>query len=83
MNTLTIKTIKEIIKRLDKEPNRIITSNLGSGCHARSFGVKLDKSYKIVIPGDTFSMAKTQLEYLLRDLAIDVGLDNEPVNLDS
>jgi len=70
---MNVKTIQKIIKRLDNEPNRIITSPLGSGCHARKFG----DSHKVVIPGDTFEMAKIQLHYLLFDLGVDVGLTDE------
>ena len=79
MNT---RVIKKIIERLDKEPQRVITSSLGSGCHARKFGDSnlLTSSYKVVIPGDTFAAAKDQLHYLLFDLGIDVGLSTEEMN---
>lgn len=74
------QTIQKIIKALDKEPDRIITSELGSGCHARKFGTDF---HKVVIPGDTFAMAKIQLHYLLFDLGVDVGLtDAELKTLD-
>ncbi len=70
------EVIQEIIKRLRDEPTRIITSTIGSGCHAR----KMDEgSYKVVIPGDTFKTALTQLDYLLFDLGIDVGLDTKEI----
>ena len=71
---MDISTIQKIIDRLDENPNKIITSPLGSGCHARRFGGEF---FKVVIPGDTFEMAKVQLHYLLYDLAIDVGLSDE------
>ena len=67
-------TIRKIISRLEAEPNRIITSELGSGCHARLYK---DEFHKVVIPGDTFAMARTQLHYLLFDLGVDVGLTDE------
>lgn len=74
-------TIREIIKRLDKEPNRVITSYLGSGCHARKY---IDKDgltfHKVVIPGDTFESAKLALHYLLFDLGIDVGFEPDELN---
>ena len=76
MNT---QTIQKIIERLTDEPNRKITSNLGSGCHARRYGEN-GGFHKVVIPGDDFDMAKTQLHYLLFDLGIDVGLSEEELN---
>ncbi len=80
MKTETIQTIAKIIEKLEKEPNHVITGNLGSGCHARKFD---GDRYKVVIPGDTFDMAKTQLHYLLYDLGVDVGLSiNELRTLD-
>ncbi len=74
------KVIKEIIKRLKAEPERTITGSIGSGCHARSFGDIENKSYKVVIPGDTFSAALGELHYLLFDLGIDVGLTCEELD---
>lgn len=68
------ETVQKIIDLLEKEPNRVIDSAIGSGCHARKFG---GDSYKVVIPGDTFSMARSQLHYLLFDLGVDVGLTDE------
>ena len=74
---MNANTIQKIIERLDNEPERKITSNLGSGCHAR----RLDESgYKVVVPGDTFEQAKMQLHYLLFDLGIDVGLEPDELN---
>jgi hypothetical protein len=75
---MDIKTIEKILKALEKEPDRIVTSNLGSGCHARRYGdAENGYFHKVVIPGDTFSMASTQLHYLLFDLGVDVGLSDD------
>lgn len=64
--------IAEILRRLEAEPNRVITSKLGSGCSARR--LPETDSYKVVIPGDTFAQAQIELHYLLFDLGIDVGM---------
>ena len=69
------KTIAEILKRLNAEPERIITGSIGSGCYARR--MPGNDSYKLVIPGDTFQAALTELHYLLFDLGIDAGLSTE------
>lgn len=74
------RVIKEIIDRLDREPNRVITSQLGSGCHARRYEQNGEIFHKVVIPGDTFADAKMELHYLLFDLGIDVGLEPEELN---
>ena len=72
-------TIRRIIKRLDKEPNRVITS--GSGCHAQKYTDENgDHFHKVVGPGDTFSAAKMALHYLLFDLGVDVGMSTEELN---
>jgi hypothetical protein len=75
------RMIRRIIERLDKEPERVITSNLGSGSHARSYKDKEGNVFhKVVIPGDTFADAKMELHYLLFDLGIDVGFEPEELN---
>ncbi len=74
VNEAALDAIAQIIGELQNNPKKVITSNLGSGCHARPFGYKGDKSYKVVIPGDDFDMALCQLHYLLYDLGIDCGL---------
>jgi len=74
------RMIRRIIERLDKEPDKVITSNLGSGCHARKWEQNGETFHKVVIPGDTFADAKVELHYLLFDLGIDVGFDPEELN---
>lgn len=74
------KIVREIIERLDKEPARVITSPLGSGCHARKYEQNGQVFHKVVIPGDTFADAKMELHYLLFDLGIDVGFEPEELN---
>jgi hypothetical protein len=83
-NETTLKIIGKIITILESNPNQKITSTVGSGCHARPYGDKSDKSYKIIIPGDNFDMVKSQLHYLLYDIGIDCGLsDSELAELDN
>ena len=74
---MDIETVREIIKRLDEHPDKVITSHLGSGLHARRWTQNGETFHKLVIPGDTFHQAKTELHYLLYDLGIDVGLEPE------
>ncbi len=72
------KTIRKIMDRLEKNPTQIITSNLGSGCHARTYKTADGEvMHKVVLPGDTFETALVQLHFLLFDLGVDVGLTDE------
>ncbi len=76
MDKTTLKTIKKIIDILEKNPQKTVINNLGSGCHARPYGEK-NEFHKIVIPGDTFEMVELQLHYLFFDLGVDCGLSDE------
>lgn len=76
MDKATLKTIKKIISTLENNPNKLITCNLGSGCHARPYGEN-NQFHKIVIPGDNYDMAKSQLHYLFYDLGVDCGLSDD------
>uniref|UniRef100_A0A6M3KLV5 Uncharacterized protein n=1 Tax=viral metagenome TaxID=1070528 RepID=A0A6M3KLV5_9ZZZZ len=71
------EVIKKILEGLAKTPDKVITSNLGSGCHARKMPGTDASSYKVVIPGDTFQQAQIELHYLLFDLGVDIGLTVE------
>lgn len=76
LNESCLDAIKQVIGELEANPNKVITSNLGSGCHARAYGENKE-FHKIVIPGDTFAMAELQLYYLLFDLGVDCHLSDD------
>lgn len=69
------ETIAKIIKRLEAEPEAVITSTVGSGSHGRR--MPNSTVYKAVITGDSYSTALLALHYLLFDLGVDVGLSDE------
>jgi hypothetical protein len=75
INSATMETVYTILCELEHNPNKVITNELGSGCHARAYG-EHNEFHKIVIPGDTFETAKLQLHYLLFDLGVDCGLSD-------
>ena len=72
--------MKQTIARLDREPGKVITSPLGSGCLARRFGNKEARTCKVVVTRDTFRAGKIELHYLLFDLGIDVGIEPDELN---
>ena len=68
-------TIATIIERLKRSPSEVIKTRIGSG--TSSSRIEGTNTYKPVVCKDTYAQALMQLDYLLFDLGIDVGLSPE------
>lgn len=57
--------------------DKVFGGSIGSGGHARKFNAGNTSCHKLVIPGDRKGTVVTQLQWLLGDLAVDLGLPEE------